>query len=148
MVKTAVSEGTLLAAESASGGVVDKKHVTDAVVKTLIAGGSTAAGEFGKKMLSRPIADLLFRGKPTKAQLEAVKTAVSGYYSANSQQLLETFKKIRDGEKLGYDAWAGLIAPAVKAIAPKLDAPVQVVSEQGVRDELQAMATGKAQAGM
>jgi hypothetical protein len=143
MVGTGAQEGTMLAAEAASGGVVGKKHITDAVIRTLIAGGSKAAGEFGKSMLSKPIADVLFRGKATPAQLKVVEDLVAGYYSANSQQLLETFKKIHDGEKVGYDAWSGLIAPAVKAIAPKLDAPVTVVSEQKVRDELQAMAKGK-----
>lgn len=143
MVGAGAGEATTLAAEAASGGKIGDKEVTDAVVNTLIAGGAAAAGEFGKSMLAKPVADLLYGGKPNAAQIEAVGEAVKSYYSANGKQLLEAVKQIRAGKKPTYDWWAGVLAPTLSNVAPKLDTPAKIWSEKDVRDQLMAAKTSR-----
>lgn len=138
MVGAGAGEATTLIAETATGGKVGEKEITDAVVNTLIAGGSAAAGEFGKSMLGKPVADLIYGGKATAAQVEAVGNAVKSYYSANSKQLLEAVKQIHAGKPPTYDWWAGLIAPTASTISSQLDVPAKVWSEKDVRDQLTA----------
>jgi hypothetical protein len=142
LFKSSVEHGTELVAQGVdSKRVVSSNELKNAAKNVLIEGGSSAAGEFGKNLLAGPMASLIYKGKPTEAQITAIGNVISEYYSANSKQLLVAIKDIADGKKPTYNMMAGLIAPVLKS-KPHGSLPKntgEILSEDQVAKELESL---------
>jgi hypothetical protein len=148
--KAGVEHGTGLAAQAVdSKRSVSQKELKNAAKDVLIEGGSAAAGEFGKSLLAGPMASLLYKGKPTQAQINAVGNVISEYYGANSKQLMTAIRDISDGKKPTYKMLAGLIAPVLKSRSGGLPKDAgEVLSDDQVAKELENLVTKRARTGL
>ena len=143
MVGTGAREGTLVALQAVDPKrKLTSKEVVGAVVNTLIAGGTSAAGQFGKAMLTEPAMMILKRAglNPSK---EIVGAVISNFYSANSAQIIEAIKKIRSGEEPSYNWWAALLTPALNTLGPVGGESGKIFSQQEIRDMLANKQKGK-----
>jgi hypothetical protein len=136
-----------------SGEAITPKAVGDAIVNTIISGGSAGAGEFGKKVLA-PVVFKYLGLKGASVAEEVVEEVVGTFCANNSKILIDAIRKNMNGEKSGYDAWAGILAPVLAGLNPvavgldKKDSQAltnigKVASEEDVRTGLKQIAAGQ-----
>lgn len=132
----AAQEATLLGAKALGGEQVTSKDLSESLLNVLVSGESALVGKVGARLLGPLGARLLFKGRPSKAQLELVRNSMEAYFAGSSKQLIEYGRKLQRKEPVSDEFLAALILPALQGPASRAG---KALEEKDVRELIRSM---------